>query len=143
MRTAAADDRGSTIPLILGFFLIALLMVGGAVAAADAYVQQRGLQDVCDGAAESAAAAAVQLDRSSDVGAGESLRFGDVQQVVAEYLARDPDRSGVRVTAALSDDEQTVVLTCTETSTIAFGAMFGEGDGVTHTVRSAARAPLT
>ena len=45
------DDTGSTIPLIIGFFLISMLMVAGSVAAGDAFVQQRGLQDVCDGAA--------------------------------------------------------------------------------------------
>ena len=46
-----SDDRGSTIPLILGFFLIGLLMVGGAVLASDAFTHQRDLQSVCDGAA--------------------------------------------------------------------------------------------
>jgi hypothetical protein len=31
-------DRGSTIPLVLGFFIVAFMMVAGAVAAGDAFV---------------------------------------------------------------------------------------------------------
>jgi hypothetical protein len=138
-----SDERGSTIPLILGFFLIALLMIGGAVAAADAFVQQRGLQDVCDGAAAAAAASAVQLDRGTDLGVGEALQFDGADQAVAAYLSRDGGRAGVHADVQLSADGQTVELTCTETATVAFGAMFGKGDGVRHTVHSAARAPLT
>ena len=143
MRISVADDRGSTIPLILAFFVIALLMVAGAVAAGDAFVQQRGLQDVCDGAAAAGAAAAAQLDRGTAVASGEALRFGDVQEVVDEYLARDPGRADVRTEASLSSDAQTLRLRCTETSRIAFGAVFGKGDGIRHVVTSAARAPLS
>ena len=94
----AVDDRGSTLPLIIGFFLIAMLMVAGSVAAGDAFVQQRGLQDVCDGAALAGAASAVDLDRSRGVASGGTLRFADVQQVVDAYLARDPGRADVQVT---------------------------------------------
>lgn len=140
--SAPAGDRGSTIPLILGFFLIALIVVAGAVAAGDAFVQQRGLQSVCDGAAVAAAASAADLERSGGVGDGASLRFAGVRQAVDGYLARDAGRSGVRVSAALSVDARTLTLTCTETTTIAFGALFGKGNGVRHTVTSAARAPI-
>ena len=72
------DDRGSTVPLILGFFLIALLVVAGAVALGDAFVDQRNLQDVCDGAAAAAAASAADLDREHGLTSGGSLRFSDV-----------------------------------------------------------------
>ncbi|HZY77482.1 MAG TPA: pilus assembly protein TadG-related protein, partial [Jatrophihabitantaceae bacterium] len=82
-------DHGSTIPLILGFFLVALLMIGGAIAAADAFVQQRGLQDVCDGAASAAAAEAARLDRDPSLGSGAELAFDGVEDAVARYLARD------------------------------------------------------
>ena len=33
-----ADDRGSTIPLILGCFVVAFLIVAGSVAAGDAFL---------------------------------------------------------------------------------------------------------
>jgi uncharacterized membrane protein len=137
------NDRGSTIPLILGFFLVALMMTAGAVAAGDAFVQQRGLQDVCDGAAAAGAAGAADLDRSTAIASAGSLRFADVQRVVDAYLARDPSRAGVHIHADLSPDARTLQLTCTETEQIAFGAMFGKADGVRHVVTSAARAPLS
>jgi hypothetical protein len=135
-------DRGSTLPLILGFFLVALLMTAGAVAAGDAFVQQRGLQDVCDGAAAAGAASAADLDRAAGIGSN-ALRFTDVQRVVDAYLARDPSRRAVQVRAAVSTDARTLQLTCTETTKIAFGAMFGKGHGVRHVTTSSARAPLT
>lgn len=130
-------------PLILGFFLVALLMVGGAVAAGDAFVQQRGLQHVCDGAAAAAAAAAGRFDRSATAGDADALAFGDVMSVVDDYLARDPARAHVHVHASLSRDGRRLTLTCIETAQIAFGAMFGMGDGVRHVARSSARAPLS
>jgi uncharacterized membrane protein len=136
-------EQGSTIPLILGFFLIALLLVAGSVAAGDAFVQQRSLQDVCDGAAVDAASQSVDLARDRDPTAGGAIRFADVQTAVLAYLARDPSRSGVHVVAALSPDARTLTLTCTQTTHIAFGALFGRGAGVHHTVTSSARAPVS
>lgn len=136
-------DRGSTIPLILGFFLIALLLTGGAVAAGDAFVQQRGLQHVCDGAAAAAAASAGQVDRSAATETEGALAFGDVDRVVRSYLARDPSRSGVHVRVSLADDRRTLTLTCIQTQKIAFGAMFGKARGVRHVATSSARAPLS
>ena len=137
------DDRGSTLPLILGFFLIALIMLAGSVAAGDAFVQQRGLQDVCDGAATAAAAGAIDLGRGGALQHESALQFGNVRDAVLSYLARDPSRHGVRVQAAVSTDRQTLTLTCRQTEHIAFGAMFGRGSGVHHVVTSSARAPLS
>jgi uncharacterized membrane protein len=130
-------------PLILGFFLIALLLTGGAVAAGDAFVQQRGLQSVCDGAAAAAAAGAGQVDRGTGGETEVSLAFGDVDRVVRAYLARDPSRSGVRVRVSLAADRRTLTLRCIQTEKIAFGAMFGKAGGVRHVATSSARAPLS
>jgi Flp pilus assembly protein TadG len=138
-----SDDRGSTLPLILGFFLLALLLVAGSVAAGDAFVQQRGLQDVCDGAATAAAATAVDIQRGREVEAGQRLSFLDVERATADYLAREPSRANVHITANLSADAQTLTLTCSETTKVAFGAMFGKGGGVHHTATSSAQAPLS
>lgn len=143
MSAATPADRGSIIPLILGFFLVALLMVGGAVAAADAFAQQRELQDVCDGAAAAAAASAAELERGPTLAGGPALRFGDVQQAVADYLTRDPSRADVRAASVVSVDATVLTLTCTRTSKIAFGAIFGKGRGVHHVVHSSVRAPLS
>jgi hypothetical protein len=137
------DEQGTTIPLILGFFVVALIVVAGAVAAGDAFVQQRRLQDVCDGAAAAGVAGAGDLDRGAAVAGGSALRFADVRRVVADYLIRDPARHGVQVRARLSADARTLQLTCTETTHIAFGAMFGKGAGIRHLATSSARAPLS
>jgi Putative Flp pilus-assembly TadE/G-like len=134
-------DDGSTLPLIIGFFVITMLMTAGAVAAGDAFVQQRGLQDVCDGAAAAAAAGAADLDRTHD-DHGQSLHFAGVQHVVDDYLARDPSRRDVRAEATLSADTRTVSVRCDETRHIVFGTVFGKGGGVHHIATAAAQAPV-
>ena len=138
------DDRGSTIPLILGCFLVAFLIVAGSVAAGDAFVQQRGLQSVCDGAAAAAATSAdlAAARETGDVG-GSALRLANVQEAVERYLARDASRSTVHVEATLSQDAEAVSLVCVEHTEIAFGAVFGKGAGVDHHAISTARAPLS
>jgi uncharacterized membrane protein len=137
------NERGSTIPLILGFFLLALLFVAGSIALGDAFVQQRDLQYVCDGAAAAAAAGSGDLNRGGDgAAADDSLRFTAVQQSVDAYLARDPGRLGVHVTAALSPDREQITLRCVQTTSLAFGGFFGRGH-VRHTATSSVRAPVT
>ena len=135
------DDDGSTIPLILGFFLIALIMVAASVSLGQAFVQQRDLQDVCDGAAAAAAASSADLDRASSVASGDSLRFTDVDARVAAYLQRDPTRNGVRVDVRLSADRERITLTCRQTRTLALGRFFGRAH-VQHTTTSSARAAV-
>jgi uncharacterized membrane protein len=138
------DEQGSTIPLILGFFLLALLTVAGSVALADAFVQQRDLQDICDGAAAAAAATAIDLDRAAGPGERPTATFADaarVEAVVAAYLARDPQRRTVSVHAEFDSTRTTLTLHCAQRRTIAFGVIFGN-PSVTHAVRSTARVPL-
>jgi uncharacterized membrane protein len=134
-------DRGSTIPLILGFFVLAMLLVAGSVALGEAFVQQRDLQAVCDGAAAAAAASAADLDREHGVGRGDSLRFADVRTVVTAYLGRDPARAGVHVRARLSADGTRITLTCEQTASLALGSVFGRGH-VRHRATSTARAAV-
>jgi hypothetical protein len=136
-----SDDRGSTIPLILGFFLIAAMVVAGSISLGDAFLQQRDLQDLCDGAASAAAAAAVQLERGVGAADAQSLPFGDVQPVVSAYLARDAQRRGVQVRATLSNDRRRLTLTCEQTRSLVFGALFGR-PRLRHVVTSSARAAV-
>lgn len=138
MRTT---DRGSTIPMILGFFLIALIMVAGSISLGQAFVQQRDLQDVCDGAAAAAAASAADLDRSGAVASESSLQFTGVQAQVDAYLVRDPSRTGVHVTASLSADRRRVTLHCEQTRTLVLGKFFGRSH-VHHATTSTARAAV-
>src|SRR4051794_17199205 len=100
--TPRTDEQGTTIPLILGFFIVALLMVAGSIAASDAALDQRNLQHVCDGAAL-AGANALDSDRVFDgeLGARASLPIGTAaESAVADYLQRDSQRSDVRIESA-------------------------------------------
>ncbi|WP_375491025.1 pilus assembly protein TadG-related protein [uncultured Jatrophihabitans sp.] len=134
-------DRGSTIPLILGFFLIALLMIAGSIALGQAFVQQRDLQDVCDGAATAAAASSVDLDRSAVVASTTSVRFANVGAAVDDYLARDPQRRVVHVRVRLTDDDERIGLTCVQHVSLTFGWLFDRRT-VRHVAHSTARADL-
>ncbi len=137
-----ARDQGSTIPLILGFVLICLLMVAGSVAAGDAFVQQDNLQNICDGAAVQAAGS-VDLDgQRLDSSAKTALPLHDVQTSVRAYLDRDPDRADIAIAASLSPDLTVVTVDCQRRTRIAFGSYFGLGEGINHHVRSSARAPV-
>lgn len=120
------------------------MITAGAVALGDAYVQQRGLQSVCDGAAAAAAASGIDLERGLAPGTGDAARFADatVARAVNAYVARDPERADVAVIARTSGDARTLTLRCAETRKIAFGAMFGKADGVRHVVESTVRAPV-
>jgi len=140
-RPVGSRERGSTLPLILGFFIVAMLTVAGSVALGQAFVQQRDLQSICDGAA-AAAASAGDLDREHGVGSGDSLRFGDVRTVVAAYLGRDPDRRAVSVRARLSAGGTRVTLTCRQRRDLPLGGLFGRAH-VDHTATSTARAALS
>jgi uncharacterized membrane protein len=136
-----ADDRGSTIPLILGCFVVAFLIVAGSIAAGDAFLQQRDLQSVCDGAAAAAASSAdLAVARETGEVGGSALRLANVQEAVDRYLSRDASRSTVHIEATLSADAETVSLACVDHTEIAFGAVFGKGDGVDHHAISTARA---
>ena len=144
-RTAAAGDPGSTIPLILAMFLVALILVAGSVAASDAFIQQNRLQDLCDSAAVAAGSAA-DLNGNREHAPSTTVRFlilGAVQAAVQDYRDRDAQRGAVTMVADVSVDLTAVTVRCTQISTIAFGSMFGYGGGVTHTATSAAQGSVT
>jgi Putative Flp pilus-assembly TadE/G-like len=142
---ALRDDRGSVIPLILGCWLLVMLVAAGYVAATDAFAKRVDLQDVCDGAAI-AAANSIDLAGGRDVGGAQRngfLQLADVQSAVNAYLARDPWRSAIRLTASLNDDRTEVTVACRRRSHIAFGWVFGKPGGVVATVTSSARSTVT
>ena len=129
-RPYLGDDRGSVTPLILGFFLIGLLMVAGAVMASDAFTKKRDLQSVCDGAAV-AAANALDAAAARTHPLSGALPLAGVDRAAADYLARDPQRSAVRIQATVSADGKRVHAACTERTRIAFGSVIGRADGIT------------
>jgi Flp pilus assembly protein TadG len=141
MTLRLCGDRGSTIPFVLGIFILALLLVAGSVAAGDAFVQQSSLQDDCDGAALAAASSA-DLDGARTVATGSraSLQLAQVQLATEKYVSRLPSSLPISMRAALTPDRGTVVIDCVVTRPIAFGAWFGFSGGITHHVTASARA---
>jgi hypothetical protein len=138
---SARGDRGSTIPLILGFFLIALLVIAGSIALGQAFVQQRDLQDTCDGAATAAAASSADLDRGDVLASATSLRFANVGPAIDDYLARNPQRHAVHVQVRLTDNRERIALTCAQDLPLSFGWLFDRRT-VRHIAHSSARADL-
>ena len=134
-------DDGSTIPLILGFFLLAAMLVAASITLGQVFVQQRNLQDICDGAAAAAAASSADLDRGASVASRDSLQFGGVSRVVDAYLARDPNRRDVAVGVSLSADHERITLRCSTVNELGFGAFVGHAH-VHHTATSSARAAV-
>jgi Flp pilus assembly protein TadG len=140
VRTADDDgERGSTLPFVLLCWLLAALMVFGAIAASDAFLEQRQVQSICDGAALAAA------DRTDEgvvyadgVGAALPLTAESTETAVAEHLAAD----GARLDAwSTSTDGSEVTVRCTRQVDIAFGWLFLGGRPLDRTAVASARAP--
>jgi hypothetical protein len=140
---ALQGDDGSTIPLVLGFWLIALLFVGGGIAASDAFSKQQDLQSVCDSAAI-VAANSIPSDtvHGGGVGSSEALPLDRAGTEVRALLDREPDTADVAVSGNLSTDGTTVNLSCTEHNRIAFGALIGKPGGINQTAEASARSPI-
>ncbi|MGY1749182.1 pilus assembly protein TadG-related protein [Modestobacter sp. SYSU DS0511] len=138
-QTRPDPEAGSTLPFVLVCWLVAALMVLGAVAASDAFLEQQEVQSVCDGAA---LAAANQADEAAVYrqGVGPDLpltRLG-AEAAVADQLAD----AGVRLDAwsAVTDGAE-VTVRCTRVVEIAFGWLFLAGEPLERTAVASARAP--
>lgn len=146
-RLPARDDRGTVIPLILGFALIALLVTLGVTVASIAFLAQRNLQGVCDGAA---LAASDSVDEGTVFGGGTvsdlPLSQAGVRSAVARYLAVNyqPGTQGTPddLSAGADTDGRAVRVTCHSTRALPFGGLFGYPDGLPRTATSTAQAPL-
>ncbi len=139
----AGDERGSITPLVLLFFLIAALLVMGTTAAGSAFLAQRDLQSVCDGAAVRAADAIDEPSayRGQQAPAALPLSDDSVRTAVTEYQSRGY-ASDPTLTLAASTDGQQVTVSCQRLVHIPFGAVFGKSAGLQRTALSSARAPL-
>jgi Flp pilus assembly protein TadG len=132
-------ERGSTLPFVLVCWLVAALMVFGAVAASDAFLEQQEVQAVCDGAA---LAAANQADEAAvyagGVGTELPLTRAGAQAAVADQLG-----SGASALDAWSaeTDGAEVTVRCTRFVDIAFDWLFLGGEQLERTATASARAP--
>ncbi|WP_163508895.1 pilus assembly protein TadG-related protein [Fodinicola acaciae] len=134
------SDDGSSVPLILLFFLLGLVLVAGTVAASAAFLAQRDLQSDCDGAAIVAANA---LDAAGFYGsdhAGDSLPLaaGAAQSAVDAYAA---DAALAETSFAVAVAAGRAQVTCSRVVRLPFGPTFGYGDGLRRTAVSDARSP--
>lgn len=82
------DERGQTTLLIVGFAVVAIMMVAVVVDASAAYLRRSGLDSLADGAAL-AAADGVQGRQVYEGGLGDRAKIDPVvaRRYVAEYLA--------------------------------------------------------
>jgi Flp pilus assembly protein TadG len=138
-RDGEAGERGSTLPLVLVCWTLAALMVFGAIAASDAFLEQQEVQSVCDSAA---LAAANRTDEaivySTGVGAELPLTRVAAQAAVADQLA---DGGTALDSWSAETDGTEVTVRCTRYVDIAFGWLFLGGEQLERTAIASARAP--
>jgi Putative Flp pilus-assembly TadE/G-like len=139
VRGTADGERGSTLPFVLVCWLVAALMVFGAIAASDAFLEQQEVQSVCDGAALAAANAADEaVVYTEGVGSDLPLTRATAQAAVADQLA--DAAAGLDAWAAETDGVE-VTVRCTRSVEIAFGWLFLGGRPLERTAVATARAP--
>jgi Flp pilus assembly protein TadG len=138
-RDGEAGERGSTLPFVLVCWLVAALMVFGAIAASDAFLEQQEVQSVCDGAA---LAAANHTDEAvlyfTGVGDELPLTRATAQAAVADQLA---DGGTALDSWSAETDGAEVTVRCTRYVDIAFGWLFLGGEQLERTATASARAP--
>jgi len=138
-RRDEAGERGSTLPFVLLCWLLAALMVFGAIAASDAFLEQQEVQSVCDGAALAAAGSTDEgALYTQGVGAQLPLTEAGAQTAIAQHLAVD----GARLDGwSARTDGAEVTVRCTRYSDIAFGWLFLGGRPLERTAVAGARSP--
>lgn len=145
IRRRLADDRGTLIPLILGFFIIALLIVAGSIALADAQMDQRNLQSVCDGAVLAGVNGLDpnELYGTERYGTAGALPLGERAAAhIEQYIYRDATRAQVQIDSAELGSDGALRVSCSWRMSLAFGTMFGRPDGIVHHATATANAPL-
>jgi hypothetical protein len=127
-------DRGTTVPLIVLLVLLAGTLCTAVTAASAAFLAQRDLAGLCDGAAVAAAA----TGRVGDGGIG--LDPAAVTAGLERYrteVAADPS-----LVLHAGTDGRTVTVRCHRTVRIPFGAVLGAPDGLDRTAVARARPVL-
>ena len=141
-RTAPDDgsaERGSALPFVLVCWLVAAFMALGAIAASDAFLEQRDVQAVCDGAALAAANRADEARvYAAGVGTALPLTTETAQAAVADHLA---DGGTVLDSWSAQTDGTEVTVRCGRSVQIAFGWLFLGGRPLEVGAVAGARAP--
>nr|MBA3249298.1 hypothetical protein [Geodermatophilaceae bacterium] len=124
-------------------FGIALLMVCGGITASAAFLAQRDVQSLCDGAAI-AAANAVDEGRYFDAGGDDAVPLSreSVSTAIADYLAAATDADSALTSWSATTDGRSVGLACTRFVTLPFDEIFLGGHELERTASASARSPL-
>ena len=113
-RPGARADDGSTLPLILVFGMIALILALLVAAATDLYLARKRLFTLADGAAL-VGAESFRLDevRAGPAGVRPTLTDAEVDGAVADYLATEPADGfdGLRLERTSTTDGRSAVVT--------------------------------
>jgi hypothetical protein len=126
-------DAGTVIPLVLLSLLLAGLVGTAGTAASAAFLAQRDLAGVCDGAAL-AAAAAVDRGAIDD----ETLPLDpSAVRAAADRYRRRAGKPGLALRART--DGRTVTVECRRTVRIPFGAVLGKAGGLERAAVARAR----
>jgi len=132
-------EAGSTLPFVLVCWLVAGLMVFGAIAASDAFLEQQRVQSVCDGAA---LAAADQADEAAVYTAGVGTQLPLTRSAAEAAVADQLADAGVRLDSwSARTDGVEVTVRCTRSVRIAFDWLFLGGQPLERTAVAGARAP--
>ncbi|MFL6127767.1 MAG: hypothetical protein ACJ73E_01725 [Mycobacteriales bacterium] len=134
-------DGGTVIPLVLLSFLLAGLLVTAGTAASAAFLAQRDLAGVCDGAALAGAAAVdpAAVDPAA-VDTGIVLLDPGAVAAATERYRVEAGRPGLALAA--STDGRTVTVRCRRAVRIPFGAVLGRAGGLPRTAVARARSVL-
>lgn len=136
-------ERGSIVPFVLLCFLVAALMVCGGITASAAFLAQRDVQSVCDGAALAAANA---VDEGGYFGRGGEdavpLSQESVSAAVADYLVDATDAESALASWSVSTDGRNVEVVCTRFAVLPFADIFLGGEPLERTAEAAARSPF-
>ncbi len=129
------------VPFVLLSFGIATVMVCGGITASVAFLAQRDVQSLCDGAA---VAAANEIDESQYFATSGRdavpLSQASVNAAVAEYLAAASDGLDAWST---STDGRSVQVICTRYVMLPFAALFLGGKELERTAVASARSPFS
>jgi hypothetical protein len=138
-RPERTSERGSTLPFVLVCWTVAALMVLGAIAASDAFLEQQEVQSVCDGAALAAANSTDErLVYTDGLGTDLPLTPASARAAVADQLAA----GGTALDAwSAETDGAEVTVRCTRYVDIAFGWLFLGGEPLERSAVASARAP--
>lgn len=137
------SEAGSIVPFVLLCFGIAVLMVCGGITASAAFLAQRDVQSLCDGAALAAANA---VDEGQYFGPGGDgavpLSHQSVNAAVADYLSDATDAGSALATWSAATDGRNVEVVCTRFVALPFAAVFLGGRDLERTAAASARSPV-